>query len=695
MRSVSSVVRGVAGVGAGLWIAAAAVVVAMRLGYPLDLEWMEGGSLHHALRIQQGLPLYAEPSADFVPFLYTPLYPAVLAALGWVFPLGYPLGRIVSVLAWVAAGAALWRAVRGEGAPRSHALAAVGLFVSGYVFTFRWLDVARADTLFLALLAWGLVLLRHARGDPRRAAWAGLLVALAFWTKQTAGPFVVVSGLVGLAVARRRVFTYAAVIAVVDGGGVLLGQALTDGWLWTYIYELHQTHAFNRERFTTKTWGMFAHAAPFLVVALPWIIREQWRRFGRNGEPRDDGGASAPGVLFWGALAGAGLLTSALGYSTQWAEPNAFVPGVFFTALFLGVVLPRRGHGQTVVLGLIAAQLLFALAVEPRYQPIQDKGLAGLGRSYRWQDPARTVPNGEHWSAARAMRARLEATQGEVFALQHPWWSVVAGGGGHVGSMGINDVPKPDAKRLKSEIGKRIESVRFEQVITEGEPPAWLRGPLARGYRLEARLRGRDRARPMTGYMSDAGMVTRYRTPQLIFAAQQDQTPPPGGRVLADFEDGTLQGFEVRGSAFGRRPQRGIAGTTPAVGPHGGAWLLSSAGTRKSLDRTGVAESPVYQLPTGGDVQLWVGTSGRATRLRVEIVEVLGDSNATNDPAVNGAAGGPGRLAFELPATAYTLSPVRLTIPPDFGRSGLRIRIIDDDPRAAIFADDLWWIPTS
>ena len=48
-------------------------VLLLRLSYPLDLEWMEGGILTHALRLGRGLPLYAEPSVDFVSFLYTPL----------------------------------------------------------------------------------------------------------------------------------------------------------------------------------------------------------------------------------------------------------------------------------------------------------------------------------------------------------------------------------------------------------------------------------------------------------------------------------------------------------------------------------------------------------------------------------------------------------------------------------------------
>ena len=88
-------------------------VFLLRLSYPLDLEWMEGGVLTHALRLGRGQPLYAEPSVDFVNFLYTPLYPAVLCVLSKVFGLSYILGRAVSILAFSGALVFLVAAVRG------------------------------------------------------------------------------------------------------------------------------------------------------------------------------------------------------------------------------------------------------------------------------------------------------------------------------------------------------------------------------------------------------------------------------------------------------------------------------------------------------------------------------------------------------------------------------------------------------
>ena len=52
-----------------------------RVGWPYDLEWMEGGVLCQALRIKAHEPIYAAPSIDFIPFLYTPFYPAIVSLM--------------------------------------------------------------------------------------------------------------------------------------------------------------------------------------------------------------------------------------------------------------------------------------------------------------------------------------------------------------------------------------------------------------------------------------------------------------------------------------------------------------------------------------------------------------------------------------------------------------------------------------
>jgi hypothetical protein len=705
-------------VGLGLsivWMSIIAVVFALRIGFPLELEWMEGGSLQQAFRVQQGLPVYGPPSPDFVPFLYPPLYPALLAVLGFVFPLGYGLGRAVSIAAVLATWAALWRLCRFEKKPIAHRALAIGLFSSGYVFGFRWLDLARGDALFLALTLWGLVLLRESEGNWKKAVLAGSLVALGFWTKQTAAVFVLASALAGLLVAPRQFWAYAGTIALIDGGGVLLGQWLTDGWLWTWIYEMHQSHAFNHERFREKTWGMFIHAAPFLVVLLLALlgvglglairrIRQTAHLIASQGAR--DGHARAwlratwlglravSGPLYWAIFAAAGLLVSALGYSTQFAEPNAFIPGICFGAAFLAVALPdsteRRDdlagvlglrHALELIgLALIILQLCFALLVEPMYQPIQSNGFAaGLRESYVWQDPWRTIPRPEQRRAAAALRAELESlehTHGPLLAVHRPWWPILAGGPGHVGAMGINDVSKQDRAALLAELRRRLAAGEYQAVWIEGDVPEWMLREL-REWTVAERRFGDARVRPLSGWMSEAGMVTPWRGEQLLLTPARPREVPPGVTVLADFESGSLDGFEVvSGQAWGRRSVPSIARGFPPIGPHGGARLLSSASSNSRLAARGELRSPSFVLPEGGAIELLLGTTGRRGRLRAELIADDGR-----------------RLALELPETRLDLRPVRVEVPRDFAGVAVRLHLVDDDPKAALFADDLWLIP--
>src|SRR5512136_1903627 len=93
-------------------------IFAARASFPLDLEWMEGGVLIHAQRIAHGQGIYVAPTVDFIPFLYTPLYPALLALLSFVAPLGYLMGRLVSIAAFAVALATIATTSFHEGTTR-------------------------------------------------------------------------------------------------------------------------------------------------------------------------------------------------------------------------------------------------------------------------------------------------------------------------------------------------------------------------------------------------------------------------------------------------------------------------------------------------------------------------------------------------------------------------------------------------
>src|SRR5690242_9668573 len=109
-------------------------VIARRFAYPFDLEWMEGGMLLHAKRIAEGQPIYAPPSVDFVPYLYTPLYPAIVALLGKLVGIGYALGRFVSLASLAAAIVLGYRAARRGAASIAIALAAMIAVLAAFPF---------------------------------------------------------------------------------------------------------------------------------------------------------------------------------------------------------------------------------------------------------------------------------------------------------------------------------------------------------------------------------------------------------------------------------------------------------------------------------------------------------------------------------------------------------------------------------
>ena len=67
-----------------------------RIFYPFDLEWMEGGMLLMVCELWKEKNLYVEPTSEFIPFIYPPLYSWLLAVGGWLWELDYPIGRGIS-----------------------------------------------------------------------------------------------------------------------------------------------------------------------------------------------------------------------------------------------------------------------------------------------------------------------------------------------------------------------------------------------------------------------------------------------------------------------------------------------------------------------------------------------------------------------------------------------------------------------
>jgi hypothetical protein len=161
-------------------------VVAGRIDYPYELEWMEGGMLHQVLRVLHGEPLYGKPSLDFIPALYMPLYYYLSALSASIVGENLYALRIVSVAATFITHVLVFLIVRKMGGSRLAALLGVLFYASMFSHTGFWFDVARVDSLWTMLLAttfYVLLSYREKQTTGRLLVFAQCGV-LAFFTKQ-------------------------------------------------------------------------------------------------------------------------------------------------------------------------------------------------------------------------------------------------------------------------------------------------------------------------------------------------------------------------------------------------------------------------------------------------------------------------------------------------------------------------------
>jgi hypothetical protein len=506
-----------------LVLAASAFVVlarvfGSRLGYPLDLEWMEGGTLTHALRLARGQPLYAQPSVDFVSFLYTPLYPALLALLSKLFGLSYVLGRSVSILSFSGSLALLVAAVRGAARPyESEELRAVatasGLLGAAAVclafpFCGAFYDLVRCDSLWLLWVAAGLYACAPG-GSAKRVALGALLLVLGFFTKQTAAPFMVAAAASVLLTSGVGLgLLFSAVAFGSTAAGILAGQYLTGGWLWIYVYRLHQAH----ETFFEKVWPetprvVFDYGFLLLLPIVAWLLLAASRR------------QLSKRLFHWATMAAAGLATSAVSSATEGAYDNAYIPAVYFGALL----------SAACVVEVAASAAALRPSADGTFGSLREGSSRGLGslRLYallglgllsvhavvRWPDLSSSVPSREDVVNARGLLAYLIARGPDVMVPCHPFYSVLAGGAGHLHVMGVNDVyawprtitsdPARDAAikdRFRESVRQSFESRRWSLVVLDDCATPRLFGLESR-YRLALDLaQTRSAPRSFTGY---------------------------------------------------------------------------------------------------------------------------------------------------------------------------------------------------
>jgi hypothetical protein len=511
--------------------------IAGRVGYPYDLEWMEGGLLHHAERIRLGQGIYVPPSADFIPYLYTPLYPTLLALFGKPFGLSYALGRAVSIVGLVGiAGTALVSLAdvrpRALGASLVGAVLALGLFAACYPYVDGWYDLVRADTFFLFMITAGIAGLPHwARSDEGivghgKVAAGAAVMALAFFCKQTGVLYVAFGGAIVVLTNWRRAPTYVAMAGVIGLGGSWILDRSTSGWFWTYVSEIHREHDFQMPRFYDSFGHILWHfPAATIVVAstLVLVAITAWRR----GLP----GPARPFVL-WTCAYALSTVVGAVGWGTEFAHYNAYMPALLHGALAAGAAVPaayacgRALRGERRFGGAVAALCGFAAAVP----------LAITCGQARWQ-PRDYIPTDADVLAGDRLIRHIRALDGEVWIPFHPWYARLAGVTPYVHRMGIIDVTARNKGRRVERLDDLLRNHGFVAIIVDNRDFQSELPALAQFYHPAQTLPNDERPRLYSGagrVHSDSPMMpTTIWVPTLATApaptapAQPIAPPPP------------------------------------------------------------------------------------------------------------------------------------------------------------------------
>lgn len=341
-----------------------------RLSYPFALQVTEPAMLAEVERILRGQALYVQPSLQYIPMIYGPVYFYLSAVGAEVIGDSYLPPRLVSLVASVATIVLIGRLIQRETGSSSAALLGGGLYAATFPFSETGQDLGRVDALFTCLLV-------AAFFAARRPAWvpsqtrasllaSGALIGLAGLTKIPLGVAPVglgVGAYVVLAYRRSAVWYVLAAMSVLAIGLGLL-RLQTGAWATWFLWDLPRLHE-PRSDLVGRFW--FEDLLPRFSIALllgPLFILDRLVR--RDVRPLTAYTLFAGGMLAlaWASRSNAG------------GAPNVLLPAFAMVAIAFGLgvhaaleqigrATPRARAFRAYALGLGLLQLAL-LAYNPR-----------------------------------------------------------------------------------------------------------------------------------------------------------------------------------------------------------------------------------------------------------------------------------------------------------------------------------------
>jgi 4-amino-4-deoxy-L-arabinose transferase-like glycosyltransferase len=479
---------------AALYPVAYIVIALLRMGHPFELEWMEGGVVDHIRHILAGRPLYVEPSLEFTPFTYPPLYFYAGALVSKVLGVGFTPLRLLSFVCSLVALGFIFVTVRRDTRRVLTATLAACLFAASYREGGAWFDLARVDSMYVMWMAAGISAVRL--DSPWLAgALGGLAFALAALTKQSALFIALPAAVVLLVTDWKRGVAFSAVLGAVAGGATLALDAASGGWYRFYVFDLPQHHPIIgqllRGFWTSDLLGTFAIA--LAIGAFRFCVggRATWRK-------------DALDLTLLVSL----ILTAYVTKIRVGSFTNLVIPAHLATALAfgwgLGALLDFTGalreRGRT--LERFVAVLCLIQFVLCAYKP--------------W----RQLPRAADLAAGRQFVESLKRVPGDVWIPSHPYLAEMAGKRAYAHELAITDVLRPgdtpQHQKLMDALRAALRDHRYDLVILDHT--GWLKDEAEPYYDHVAQMFGKNEGElfwPLTGY---------YTRPDFVWTPKRDTT---------------------------------------------------------------------------------------------------------------------------------------------------------------------------
>jgi len=435
---------------AALFILSYLYIALSRITYPYELEWMEGGIADHVRQLLAGKQLFGKPSLDFTPYIYTPLYYYVSAAICKLTDMGLPPLRMVSFYSSLGCLLFIFLFVRRETKNLLCAFLSSALFLATFGLTGAWFDIARVDSLFLFFLLGGVYFLRYDKSFTA-SLLAGLLIFMSFFTKQIALVVAIFLSLYCLiAFHKWNKLTFIFLFLGLLGLSTWYFNSTSDGWYGYYIFDLPRQHALDFSKLLTY-WSK--DVSQHLAIG-----------FGLS--------------LFY-------LLHISKNRKNDFSYYLLFFIGMVFASWF------ARLHSGGFVNGLFpiyaAISIFFGLGVYSLLDYAK-KGVKNLPKIKKWEcgiylaciiqfllltyNPWDQIPTKADRQAGNGFVQILKNIEGEVFIRDHGYLSSLAGKKTYAHAMAITDILRGSDEKIKTDFGAEMRSAllnkKFEAIILDG-----------------------------------------------------------------------------------------------------------------------------------------------------------------------------------------------------------------------------------